>query len=123
MSYTALKHIHLLTVGISVVLFALRGAFVAFDAKWVHNTKVRIAAHANDTLLLISALSLCYVLGQWPFYNSAWITAKVIGLFVYIFLGTLAIKRGKLWAYIAALATVVYIAQVAMQKTPLPFIS
>lgn len=121
MSYMAFKHLHLLTVGISVVLFTLRGAFASFGATWVHKKWVRICAHGNDTVLLLAALSLCYLLGQWPFYNSGWITAKVLGLVAYIALGTLAIKRGQLWAYIGALIVVVYIALVAMQKTALPF--
>lgn len=117
MGYAAFKHLHMLTITISVVFFAIRGAAALMGAEWIRNKWVKIIAHGNDTVLLIAALALCYHLGQWPFYNSAWITAKVIGLLAYIAFGTIAIKRGKLWAYAMALLSVAYIAGVAITKS------
>lgn len=120
MSFAAIKHLHMLTITISVVFFAIRGASALMGAQWIRNKWVRILAHGNDTVLLIAALALCYHLGQWPFYNSAWITAKVLGLFAYIGFGTIAIKRGKLWAYALALLSVAYITWVAINKVAFP---
>lgn len=120
MSYVAFKHLHLLTIAISVLLFVVRGGSAQLGARWIHQKWLRIPAHLNDTVLLLAALGLCYHLAQWPFYNSAWLTAKVLGLLAYIALGTIAIKRGKLWAFVLALASVAYIAWVAINKTPFP---
>lgn len=120
MGYAAFKHLHMLTITISVVFFAIRGVAALKGAQWIHNKWVKIIAHGNDTLLLIAALALCYHRGQWPFYNSAWITAKVLGLFAYIAFGTIAIKRGKLWAYALALLSVAYIVWVAINKVLFP---
>jgi len=120
MGYAAFKHLHLLTITISVIFFTIRGASALMGARWIGNKWVRLFAHSNDTLLLIAALALCYHLGLWPFYNSAWITAKVLGLLAYIGFGTLVIKRGKPWAYALALLSVAYIIWVAINKTPFP---
>lgn len=120
MSYMALKHLHLLTIVISLLLFVTRGGFALLGAQWIHRNWIRIPAHLNDTVLLLAALGLCYHLAQWPFYNSAWLTAKVVGLVAYILLGTIAIKRGKLWAFALSLVTFVYIGWVAVNKVPFP---
>lgn len=120
MGYEAFKHLHMLTITISVVFFIIRGASALMGAEWIRNKWVKIIAHGNDTILLIAALGLCYYLNQWPFYNSAWVTAKVVGLLAYIAFGTIAIKRGKLWAYALALLSVAYIAWVAINKVPFP---
>lgn len=117
MGYDAFKHLHMLTITVSVVFFIIRGASALMGAEWIRNKWVKILAHGNDTVLLIAALALCYYLDQWPFYNSAWVTAKVVGLLAYIGFGTIAIKRGKLWAYVMALLSVAYIAGVAITKS------
>jgi uncharacterized membrane protein SirB2 len=54
----------------------------------------RIVPHVVDTLLLATAIGLMIVLRQYPFAQD-WLTAKLVGLVVYIFLGTIALKRGK----------------------------
>jgi len=53
-----------------------------------------------------------------------WLVAKIVGLLVYIVLGTIALKRGKtrrmrVGAFVAAIATFVYIVMVALTKSPL----
>lgn len=120
MSYAALKHFHLLTIFLSLSLFLIRGALSLQKIHWVRNKPVRLLVHTNDTLLLASALGMCHYLGLWPFYNSAWITAKVVGLLVYIGLGTLAIRKSSVVGYLLALVTLGYIIWVAINKAPFP---
>mgnify|MGYP001290566999 CR=1 FL=1 len=120
MSYAALKHLHLLTIFLSLSMFLIRGAFSLQKINWVRSKPVRLLVHTNDTLLLAAALSMCYYLQLWPFYNSAWITAKVVGLIVYVGLGTLAIRRANVWGYLLALLTAGYIIWVAINKQPWP---
>lgn len=86
----------------------------------------KIAPHVIDTLLLGSAITLLFIIGQYPFINH-WLTAKLIGLVVYIVLGTIAIKRGKTKgqrsvALVAALITFGYILSVAIRRDPMGFL-
>ena len=74
-----------------------------------------------DTLLLASALTLAGLSGQYPFVQ-AWLTAKVLGLLVYIVLGVVALRgltaRVRLFAFGAALATFAWIVSVALSRHP-----
>lgn len=79
----------------------------------------------SDTALLASAIVLAVMLQQYPFAQG-WLTAKVIGLMVYIGLGTIALRRGKtrcarIAAWLAAQAVFFYIVAVALTRNPLPF--
>lgn len=79
-----------------------------------------------DTLLLTSAILLAMTIRQYPF-TSSWLTAKVVGLVVYIVLGTIALKRGstraiRVSAWIAAQLVFFYIVAVAVTHTPVPFL-
>ena len=86
---------------------------------------VKIVPHVVDTALLASALTMVFWSGQYPF-SQPWLTAKVLGLIVYIVLGTFALKRGKNktvrgYALVAALLTFAYIVMVALTRRPLLF--
>ena len=63
---------------------------------------------------------------QYPF-TSAWLTAKVVGLLIYIGCGTMALKRGHSKAQraiflVAALTAFAYIVSVALTRSPLGFL-
>lgn len=86
---------------------------------------VRVLPHVIDSLLLLSALSMTYLSSQYPFAQD-WLTAKLAGLLVYIFLGAVALKRGKTkeirrLALFGALLAFVYIVSVAMTRQVLPY--
>lgn len=83
---------------------------------------IKIAPHIIDTVLLASALALMFTIRQYPF-SQAWLTAKVIGLLLYIALGMVALHYGKtrrirLWAWIGAMMVFAYIVLVALAKNP-----
>ena len=83
---------------------------------------VRVAPHVVDTILLASALWLCWILHQWPFVEG-WLTAKVIGLVVYIVLGAIALRRGRsrgvrVAAFAGAALAALYIVSVALAHDP-----
>lgn len=125
--YSALKHIHLTTVTLSFCLFALRGAWMLADSPHLQRRWVRIAPHAIDAVLLASAIGLAVTLHQYPFVHG-WLTAKVLGLILYIILGGIALKRGatktiRVAAWIAALVVFGYIVSVAVAHSPLGFLS
>jgi len=124
MTYTALKHLHLLAVAITLALFLLRGTWMLADSPRLQARWTRIVPHVNDTVLLAAAIGMLAVGGLSPL-QQPWIMAKIGGLLAYIGLGTLALKRGKskavrITALIAALAVIVYIVAVAFTKQVIP---
>lgn len=86
---------------------------------------VRVAPHLVDALLLASAIALAVQQRQYPFVD-AWLTAKVMGLMVYIGLGLAALRFGRsrllrAAAWAAALAVFAWIVSVAITRSPLGF--
>lgn len=120
--YLLIKHIHVGSVAISFLGFLLRGVWMLQDSPLLQARPSRILPHVVDTLLLLSAIWLTVAIHQYPFVH-AWLTAKVLGLIGYIFLGTVALKRGatreiRLAAWIGAMLVFCYIVLVALSKDP-----
>jgi uncharacterized membrane protein SirB2 len=125
-SYLALKALHVGCVITSYSLFVLRGVWMLRGSALLQRRWVKIVPHVVDTLLLTSAILLALTIRQYPFVAS-WLTAKVIGLVLYIALGTIALKRGRTLtirasAWIAAQLVFFYIVAVAVTHTPAPFL-
>ena len=92
---------------------------------WLGRRLTRIVPHVIDSLLLGSALSMALLSSQYPFVQ-AWLTAKFIGLLVYIVCGSFALKRGRTPGVRAAffglaLLAYAYIVSVALTKQPAIF--
>jgi uncharacterized membrane protein SirB2 len=124
MEYTGLKHLHALTVVVTLSLFLLRGFWMLMDSPRLQARWTRIVPHANDTILLGAAIGLLVVGGLNPL-DHPWIIAKILGLLAYIGLGTIALKRGgtkatRVKALIAALGVFAYIIAVAVTKQVVP---
>lgn len=125
MDYTLLLRVHVTAVFASISLFLLRGGLMLVESPLLTRRVLRILPHVIDTVLLAAALGLVHVTHQYPFRDD-WLTAKVIGLLVYIGLGTVALKRGRTRgvraaAFVAALAVAGWIVLVARQRSPWPF--
>lgn len=124
MTYTALKHLHALTVVITLALFLLRGFWMLIDSPRLQARWLKIVPHTNDTLLLAAAIAMLAVAGLNPL-EQPWLLAKIIGLLAYIGLGTVALKRGRskairVKALLAALGVFAYIVAVAVTKQVIP---
>lgn len=122
MSYLAIKHLHMTCVALSGGGFFLRGVLMLRNSPLLGSRGARVLPHVVDSLLLASALTLAVWSGQYPFVQG-WLTAKVLGLLLYIGLGTVALKRGRspavrLFAWLAALAVFCYVVSVALTKNP-----
>jgi uncharacterized membrane protein SirB2 len=91
MSYGLVKWIHVITVMVNIVLLLGRGGLSLFHVPWRQWKPFRWLPHANDTVLLLSAIVLCVLLGQYPLVNH-WLTAMVLATVVYIVLGAMALK-------------------------------
>lgn len=124
MSFQLLRNLHVIFVAGSYTLFFLRGIWSLRDSAIMQQRWVRVAPHVVDTLLLVSALALAVTIGQYPFAD-AWLTAKVLGLLLYVGLGFVALREGmsksvRISAWLAAQAVFVYIVLVAVSHNPLP---
>ncbi len=120
-SYEVLKQIHVTCVALTFLSFSLRYYWMLTGNSLLQSKPARILPHIIDTLLLVSAVGLCLILIQYPLVNH-WLTAKVLGLLVYIALGTIALKRGKTkgmraLAGAGAYLCLAYIAGVAVTKS------
>lgn len=116
-----LKNVHVLTALISLTLFVLRGVWMLRESPKLQQRWVKIVPHINDTVLLLTAIAMTVMIGQYPFVND-WLTAKLLALLLYIILGTIALKRGRskqirLFAWLGALLTFAYIVSVALSKS------
>ena len=123
MSYALLKMIHVGSVIVSFTLFFVRGIWLIQNSENLRQRWIKVLPHIVDTLLLGSAIALAITVQQNPLEH-AWLTAKVMGLFVYIGLGLIALRFGKtrqikITAWIAAECVFVYIVLVALTKDPL----
>lgn len=122
MTYHILLVIHLCAVILSGTLFVLRGTWMLSDSPRLQQRWVKVLPHVNDTALLAAAIGLTLSIDQYPLTH-AWLTAKVVGLLLYIVLGMIALKRGRtrsirISAFVAAMLVFVYIVSVALTRNP-----
>jgi uncharacterized membrane protein SirB2 len=85
---------------------------------------VKVLPHVVDTVLLLSGAWLAFQLGSGV---RGWLTAKLVGLVLYIALGMLALRRGRtravrIGAAVAAVVVFAWIVSVAITKSPLGFL-
>ncbi|PTB91798.1 invasion protein [Marinobacter sp. B9-2] len=90
-AYVILKHLHVTTAYLTVVLFALRLLLDAVGKPDWRKTPLRWIPHANDTVLLVAAISLLFVTPWVPLVHG-WLTAKIFLLIGYIIAGLFALR-------------------------------
>ncbi|MDL0431512.1 SirB2 family protein [Marinobacter sp. TBZ242] len=93
-SYLILKSIHMFAAYLTVVLFSLRLLLDAVGKPDWRKTPLRWIPHANDTILLLAAISLLFVTPWMPFVHG-WLTAKIVLLVGYIVAGVFALKETR----------------------------
>jgi uncharacterized membrane protein SirB2 len=125
MGFLLLKGLHITCAIASYTLFFLRGIWSLRGSPIMRQRWIKIVPHVVDTLLLIAAIALAIAIHQYPFVD-AWLTAKVLGLLLYIGLGFIALKFGKtrtirIIAWLAAQIVFAYIVLVAIHHHALPF--
>ena len=126
MDYALLKTIHQSAVVISFAGFFVRGVGMLNDATWLRHRSVKTLPHVVDTILIVSAVWLAWILRLTP-ANAPWIGAKIIGLLVYIAVGMVAFRFGRTKgvrasAWIGAMLVFGYIVSVAIAKDPRGFL-
>jgi uncharacterized membrane protein SirB2 len=126
MDYALLKTIHQSAVVISFAGFFVRGVGMLNDAAWLRHRAVKTLPHVVDTILIVSAVWLAWILRLTP-VDAPWIGAKIIGLLVYIAVGMIALRFGRTKgvrasAWIGAMLVFGYIVSVAITKDPRGFL-
>ena len=124
--YFLIKHLHMTTAIVSIAFFIVRAWWSVREVALLQRRWVRILPHVNDTLLLVLGVMLTITLSMSP-HQHPWLAAKLLGLIVYIVLGTVAIKRGRTpltrgVTAVAAIAVFFYIYGTAITKNPLFFL-
>ncbi len=119
--YTFIKIIHMSFAMISILGFLVRGILKINESPLVEKKLVKVLPHVIDTVLLVSAIILVVMSGQYP-WVAPWVGAKVLGLIVYIGLGVVVMRTAKtrqarIIAFALALVTAAYILMVASTKT------
>jgi uncharacterized membrane protein SirB2 len=123
MDYYAVKHVHVAAITASITLFVLRAGWMVWRPGLLSLRWVKVAPHVIDTVLLLSGVWLAFQLGSGV---QGWLPSKIVGLLVYIVLGSVALKRGRTMgvrvvATLAAIATFAWIVSVALTKSALGF--
>ncbi|MDY0748337.1 SirB2 family protein [Paucibacter sp. R3-3] len=126
-AYAAVKLVHQSAVALSITGFFVRGAASLAGARWVQGRVAKTLPHVVDSVLLLSALTLLWMLRLTP-DRAPWLIAKLIGLVLYIGLGVVALRPGRppalrAAAWLAALVVAGWIVSVAVTKSPLGFLS
>lgn len=125
--YPQIKTVHVICVAASIGLFVSRGVWILAAGRSLWHW-LRVAPHIVDTVLLGSGLTLAFLIRQYPFVNSDWLTAKVIGLIVYIALGVVVFRGPRspvirATSGLMALLVFAYIVSVAVSKQPAGFLA
>ena len=126
MDYLAVKVVHQAAVALSLAGFFARGAGTLAGATWARGRIARSLPHVVDTVLLLSAVTLAWIARLNPL-ATPWLTAKIVGLLVYIALGMVALRPGlprrtRATAWAAALLVFAYIVSVAITKNAAGFL-
>ncbi|MDQ6957446.1 MAG: SirB2 family protein [Mariprofundaceae bacterium] len=122
---TTLWMLHISLVSLSLSLFVWRGMYMWREAPIRLHVWKRMIPDMIDTLLLISGISLTYILGFSPWHDD-WLLIKLVGLIVYIFLGIMALRESEtLWLkrayFMLALLVATYMIAVAHSQSVFPW--
>ncbi|MBN4075484.1 MAG: hypothetical protein COA71_08675 [SAR86 cluster bacterium] len=125
-SYFVFKTIHMTFALLSISGFLLRGYWMLQESPLLQLKPVKILPHIIDTVLLLSAVALLFVLG-FGLLNQGWLVHKIALLVVYIVLGMIALgnkysRQKKITAFIGAVLVFFYIAGIAVTKTALSWL-
>ncbi|TCP10928.1 putative membrane protein SirB2 [Crenobacter luteus] len=123
--YASVKHAHVALAALTAGLFLARGFLAAARPAALGQRWLRVAPHLVDTALLACGATLAWLAPFNP-ASSPWLAAKLAAVLAFIGLGAVALKPSRpaplrAAAFACALATLGYIAAVAVGKSPLPF--
>jgi uncharacterized membrane protein SirB2 len=119
------KLIHVSCAVLTITGFLARSFLKLTAPQRLQQRWLKITPHVIDTVLLASAIVLVIEIRQYPFV-SAWVTAKLLGLLVYIGFGLLTLRFARdrqqfAIGFIGACLSFSYIIVVALTQQAWPF--
>lgn len=120
--YYELKLLHLGAVTASISLFLLRGYWMLARPEILQQKLWRVLPHVIDSLLLASGVTLIVLLHGAPL-EQRWLQIKLTLIVVYIFTGSIALKRGRtrsgrVTALMISVALLALIIAIALKRVP-----
>src|SRR3546814_8205212 len=108
---------------LSGAIFASRGALTLCRSALGQNLALKRFSYANDSLLLITGLTLMFTTHQYPIAQD-WLTVKLTLVLVYIGLGVMALRKGRsararALYFVAAIIVYLFIISIARSHHPL----
>lgn len=121
MEYHVIKLLHILFACVSITGFITRGILSLRQSALLQQRWVRIVPHINDTLLLLSGITLVIQTGYNPLQH-AWLAEKIALLFVYIGLGLMTLRyarsrRARRIYFVLAIFSFIGIVIIALSKS------
>ncbi|MBW3690225.1 SirB2 family protein [Aeromonas dhakensis] len=120
--YFAIKHLHLLLIGLAVLMFMLRFYWLQTGSSRAASARtLRLSGWLNG-LVVLSGVLLCMVLDLNPLNNATpWLSEKLTAILVAAFLAMMALRlarsNGIRWfAFLGALGWLFFIAKLAVYK-------
>jgi len=119
-----IKLIHVSCALLSISGFLGRSILKFTAPQQLQQRWLKITPHIIDTVLLTTAILLVFQIHQYPFVDS-WLTAKVLGLLVYIGFGLFTLRFARtrtqsLFGLIGACLSFSYIMSVAFTRQVWP---
>ena len=120
--YVAIKHLHLLLIGLAVLMFMLRFYWLQTGSSRAASARTLSLSGWLNGLVVLSGVLLCMVLDLNPFNNATpWLSEKLTAILVVAFLAMMALRlarsNGIRWfAFLGALGWVFFIAKLAVYK-------
>ena len=120
-----LKQLHVGFVFLTFVSFSVRSYWMYTGSGLLRSKAVRIVPHIIDSFLLLTGLTMA-ILYYGAFYQQQWLLLKLLGVLIYIILGSIALKLGKtmkvrIAAVFGAWAVLLYIVITARLHATIPY--
>jgi uncharacterized membrane protein SirB2 len=118
--YSTVRAVHIGSAALSITLFVARAGMQWARWNWRQWRWLRVLPHLTDTVLLAAAITLVWMSHQYP-WQQAWLAAKLVAVFAYVALGTVALRQGatkasQRAAIVGALFTAAYIVGIALTR-------
>ncbi|MBL0633549.1 SirB2 family protein [Aeromonas dhakensis] len=120
--YFAIKHLHLLLIGLAVLMFMLRFYWLQTGSSRAASARTLQLSGWLNGLVVLSGVLLCMVLDLNPLNNATpWLSEKLTAILVVAFLAMMALRlarsNGIRWfAFLGALGWLFFIAKLAVYK-------
>lgn len=120
--YFAIKHLHLLLIGLAVLMFMLRFYWLQTGSSRAVSVRTLKMSGWLNGLVVLSGVLLCMVLDLNPLNNATpWLSEKLTAILVVAFLAMMALRlarsNGIRWfAFLGALGWLFFIAKLAVYK-------